>query len=43
MRTSEAAEAVSTALIARHLERITDHTWYIDHAFNYVAADTSKV
>jgi phosphate transport system protein len=30
------AEAVSTALIARHLERIADHAWYIAQAVSYM-------
>jgi len=30
------AEAVSTALIARHLERIADHAWYIAQAISYM-------
>ena len=30
------AEAVSTALIARHLERIADHAWYIAQSISYM-------
>ena len=30
------AEAVSTALIARHLERIADHAWYIAQSVSYM-------
>jgi len=31
-----AVEAVSTALIARHLERIADHAWYIAESVSYM-------
>jgi phosphate transport system protein len=34
------AEAVSTALIARHLERIADHAWYIAQSVNYMVTGT---
>jgi phosphate transport system protein len=30
------AQAVSTALIARHLERIADHAWYIAQSVSYM-------
>jgi len=36
----KAAEAVSTALIARHLERIADHAWYIAQSVSYMATGT---
>jgi phosphate transport system protein len=35
-----AAEAVSTALIARHLERIADHAWYIAQSVSYMVTGT---
>jgi phosphate transport system protein len=34
------AEAVSTALVARHLERIADHAWYIAQSVNYMVTGT---
>lgn len=33
-------EAVSTALIARHLERIADHAWYIAQSISYMVTGT---
>jgi phosphate transport system protein len=36
----KAAEAVSTALVARHLERIADHAWYIAQSVNYMVTGT---
>ena len=36
----KAAEAASTALIARHLERIADHAWYIAQAISYMVTGT---
>jgi phosphate transport system protein len=36
----KAAEAVSTALIARHLERIADHAWYIAQSISYMVTGT---
>jgi len=35
-----AATAVSTALIARHLERIADHAWYIAQSVSYMVTGT---
>ena len=35
-----AAEAVSTALIARHLERIADHAWYIAESVRSMVTGT---
>lgn len=35
-----AAEAVSTSLIARHLERIADHAWYIAQSISYMVTGT---
>ena len=37
------AEAVSTALIARHLERIADHAWYIAQAISYMVTGSYTV
>jgi phosphate transport system protein len=37
------AEAVSTALVARHLERIADHAWYIAQSVNYMVTGTYVV
>jgi phosphate transport system protein len=34
------AEAVSTALVARHLERIADHAWYIAQSVSYMVTGT---
>jgi len=36
----KAAEAVSTALVARHLERIADHAWYIAQSVSYMVTGT---
>jgi phosphate transport system protein len=36
----KAAEAVSTALIARHLERIADHAWYMAQSVSYMVTGT---
>jgi phosphate transport system protein len=36
----KATEAVSTALIARHLERIADHAWYIAQSISYMVTGT---
>jgi phosphate transport system protein len=37
------ATAVSTALIARHLERIADHAWYIAESISYMVTGTYMV
>jgi len=36
----KAAEVASTALIARHLERIADHDWYIAQSVSYMVMGT---